>query len=124
MPAPHNPPAPDHPIDLYDSAYGNYATDVYRLVRLATYGEDLGQTSWATNEESREIPQTLQLTPASRVLEILAELAGINEQLLGDAAADHAGAAHAVFLGDRHAGAGQRRHAAGAHAARAAADHK
>jgi len=70
MPAPHNPPAPDHPIDLYDSAYGNYATDVYRLVRLATYGEDLGQTSWATNEESREIPQTLQLTPASRVLEI------------------------------------------------------
>jgi SAM-dependent methyltransferase len=68
-PPPHNPP-PGNPIDLYDSAYGNYAADVYRQVRLATYGEDLGQTSWVTNEESRAIPQTLQLTPASRVLEI------------------------------------------------------
>jgi SAM-dependent methyltransferase len=58
------------PVDLYDSAYGNYATDVYRQIRLATYGEDLGQTSWVTNEESRAIPQLLQLTPASRVLEI------------------------------------------------------
>ena len=67
MPAPHN---PVNQIDLYDSAYGNYAADVYRQVRLATYGEDLGQTSWVTNEESRAIPQTLQLTPASRVLEI------------------------------------------------------
>src|ERR1700722_14669467 len=58
------------PVDLYDSAYGNYAADVYRQVRLATYGEDLGQTSWVTNEESRAIPHILQLTPASRVLEI------------------------------------------------------
>jgi SAM-dependent methyltransferase len=58
------------PIDLYDSAYGNYAADVYRQIRLATYGEDLGQTSWVTNEESHAIPQALQLTPASRVLEI------------------------------------------------------
>jgi cyclopropane fatty-acyl-phospholipid synthase-like methyltransferase len=58
------------PVDLYNSAYGNYAEDVYRQVRLATYGEDLGQTSWVSNEESRAIPQMLQLTPASRVLEI------------------------------------------------------
>jgi SAM-dependent methyltransferase len=58
------------PVDLYDSAYGNYASDVYRQVRLATYGEDFGQTSWVTNEESHAIPQALQLTPASRVLEI------------------------------------------------------
>lgn len=69
MPEPHNPP-PNSPVDLYDNAYGNYAADVYRQIRLATYGEDLGQTSWVTNEESRAIPQTLQLTPASRVLEI------------------------------------------------------
>ena len=57
-------------VDLYDSAYGNYEADVYRRVRIATYGEDLGQTSWVTNEESREIPRALELTPASRVLEI------------------------------------------------------
>jgi SAM-dependent methyltransferase len=58
------------PVDLYDSAYGNYAADVYRQVRLATYGEDLGQTSWVTSEESREIPQRLEIGPRSRVLEI------------------------------------------------------
>jgi SAM-dependent methyltransferase len=68
MSAPHNPP--HNPVDLYNSAYDNYAADVYRQVRLATYGEDLGQTSWVTNEESRAIPQTLELMPASRVLEI------------------------------------------------------
>jgi ubiquinone/menaquinone biosynthesis C-methylase UbiE len=56
--------------DLYDSAYAHYESDVYRQVRIATYGEDLGQTSWVTNEESAEIPRLLQLTPASRVLEI------------------------------------------------------
>ncbi|MFL6426804.1 MAG: class I SAM-dependent methyltransferase [Acidobacteriaceae bacterium] len=58
------------PVDLYDSAYSHYATDVYRQVRIATYGDDLGQTSWVTGDESREIPQLLELTPASRVLEI------------------------------------------------------
>ena len=58
------------PVDLYDSAYGNYAAQVYREVRLATYGQDLGQTSWVTSEESLQIPHSLQLTTASRVLEI------------------------------------------------------
>jgi SAM-dependent methyltransferase len=57
-------------VDLYDSAYGNYEADVYRRVRIATYGEDLGQTSWVTNEESREIPQALDLMPTSHVLEV------------------------------------------------------
>lgn len=57
-------------IDLYSSAYGNYNTDVYRQIRIATYGEDLGQTSWVTNEESREIPRTLEVTRNCRILEI------------------------------------------------------
>lgn len=61
---------PDNEVDLYHSSYGNYELDVYRRVRLATYGEDLGQTSWVTNDESREIPLLLQLTPESSVLEI------------------------------------------------------
>jgi hypothetical protein len=39
-------------VDLYDSAYGNYVLDTYRQVRIETYGEDLGQTSWVTPEES------------------------------------------------------------------------
>ena len=57
-------------VDLYNTAYQNYATELYRQVRLETYGEDFGQTSWVTTEESHEIPILLKLTPASSVLEI------------------------------------------------------
>ena len=56
--------------DLYDSAYRNYESDAYRLVRVETYGEDFGQTSWVSTEESHEIPRLLGLTPSSSVLEI------------------------------------------------------
>jgi SAM-dependent methyltransferase len=57
-------------VDLYDSAYGNYESNVYRQVRIETYGEDFGQTSWVTTGESNEIPQLLQLNSTSSVLEI------------------------------------------------------
>jgi SAM-dependent methyltransferase len=57
-------------VNLYDNAYAHYDADVYREVRIETYGEDLGQTGWATTEESNQIPHTLQLTPATEVLEI------------------------------------------------------
>lgn len=57
-------------VDLYDGAYANYAADAYRQVRIETYGEDLGQTSWVTTEESREIPQLLGIGAASHVLEV------------------------------------------------------
>jgi ubiquinone/menaquinone biosynthesis C-methylase UbiE len=57
-------------VDLYDGAYSNYGLDVYREVRLETYGEDFGQTSWVTTEESAEIPRLLGLTPDSSVLEL------------------------------------------------------
>jgi ubiquinone/menaquinone biosynthesis C-methylase UbiE len=57
-------------VDLYDTAYGNYESDTYRLVRVETYGEDLGQTSWVTTEESNEIPQLLDLRLNSSVLEV------------------------------------------------------
>jgi ubiquinone/menaquinone biosynthesis C-methylase UbiE len=57
-------------FDLYNNAYGNYASDPYRKVRMETYGEDFGQTSWVTTEESLEIPQLLGLGHDSSVLEI------------------------------------------------------
>src|SRR5207253_10894337 len=57
-------------VDLYNTAYGNYERDIYREVRLETYGEDFGQTSWVTTEESHEIPRLLWLTSACTVLEI------------------------------------------------------
>jgi SAM-dependent methyltransferase len=57
-------------VDLYDNAYGHYEAEVYRLVRVDTYGKDLGQTGWTTTQESEEIPQRLQLSSSSNVLEI------------------------------------------------------
>lgn len=57
-------------VDLYNNAYAHYADGVYRQIRVETYGEDFGQTSWATTEESHAIPRRLHLQPESRVLEI------------------------------------------------------
>ena len=57
-------------VDLYNSSYGNYEADAYRQIRIETYGEDLGQTSWVTAEESSEIPRALDLKAGSDVLEI------------------------------------------------------
>jgi SAM-dependent methyltransferase len=57
-------------VDLYDGAYSNYGSAVYRDVRTETYGQDFGQTSWVTTEESREIPRMLNLGPSSYVMEI------------------------------------------------------
>ena len=57
-------------VNLYDNAYGHYEAEVYRLVRVNTYGQDLGQTGWTTTQESEEIPQRLQLSSNSNVLEI------------------------------------------------------
>ncbi len=55
---------------LYDTAYANFAAEVYHEVRLETYGEDFGQTSWVITEESREIPKLLDLNTNSSVLEV------------------------------------------------------
>ena len=57
-------------VDLYNSSYGNYALADYGAIRLETYGEDYGQTSWVTTAESHEIPQLLKLSNRSSVLEI------------------------------------------------------
>ncbi len=57
-------------VDLYDNAYGKYEQDVYAQVRIETYGEDLGQTSWVTTGESNRIPVLLELGADSHVLEI------------------------------------------------------
>ena len=57
-------------VDLYDGAYGNYEAEVYRQIREETYGQDLGQTSWVSSEESAEIMRMLDLAGNSNVLEI------------------------------------------------------
>ena len=57
-------------VTLYDIAYEDFASNLYRQIRCDTYGDDLGQTSWLTQHASNQIPHHLQLTPGSNVLEI------------------------------------------------------
>lgn len=57
-------------VELYNGEYGHYDSDIYRQVRLETYGVDYGQTSWVTTDESAQIPRLLQVTDESSVLEI------------------------------------------------------
>ncbi len=38
-------------VDLFDSTYGNFATTVLEQVRRETFGEDIGQNSWLTDDE-------------------------------------------------------------------------
>ncbi len=57
-------------VDLYNTTYGNSADETYRRVRLETYGQDFGQTSWTTLEEFHEIASALELRRESHVLEI------------------------------------------------------
>ncbi len=57
-------------VDLYNNAYDNHGEEVYRQVRLETYGQDLEQTSWVTTDESAQIPELLGLTRDSYVLEV------------------------------------------------------
>jgi ubiquinone/menaquinone biosynthesis C-methylase UbiE len=57
-------------VNLYDNAYGHYEAEVYRQVRVETYGKDFGQTGWTTTKESEEIPRRLELSSSSNVLEI------------------------------------------------------
>src|SRR5690606_21349256 len=75
-------------------------------------------------DQGRPVEVRLADVPAvtGRVLEMLGKLRGIDEQFLRHAAADDAGAAEAMLLGDRHAQALRCSKAAGTDAAGAAAD--
>src|SRR5690606_7567989 len=77
-------------------------------------------------DQCRPVEFAFADTPAitRRILEVLGKLRGIDEQLLGHAATDHACAAEAIFLGDRHALAHRRGKAARANPAGAAANDK
>ncbi len=57
-------------VDLYNTTYGNSGDETYREVRLETYGQDFGQTSWTSLEEFHEIASALELRRESHVLEI------------------------------------------------------
>jgi SAM-dependent methyltransferase len=59
-----------NPVDLYNTAYGNFDHPAEAAVRAETYGEDIGQSSWITVDEWRSYFELLGLTPQSHVLEV------------------------------------------------------
>ena len=56
--------------ELYNTHYGEFATDVQRAVRSETYGEDIGQSSWMTADELRYFTAILKINVSSNLLEI------------------------------------------------------
>jgi cyclopropane fatty-acyl-phospholipid synthase-like methyltransferase len=57
-------------VDLYGTAYGNFATRALEEVRKETYGEDFGQSSWVTGDEYRGFFKKLELLSGERVLDV------------------------------------------------------
>jgi len=57
-------------VDLYDSTYGNFATQVLAEIRRETYGEDIGQNSWITVDEYDTFCSWLKLASQMHVLEV------------------------------------------------------
>jgi SAM-dependent methyltransferase len=57
-------------VDLYGTAYGNFATDALEQVRRDTYGLDFGQSSWMTADEYRRFFRLLGLCPTDHVLDV------------------------------------------------------
>ena len=59
-----------HAVDLYNNVYGHYESEAEEAVRRATYGEDIGQSSWMTAAEWLGFADTLAIGAATRVLEV------------------------------------------------------
>jgi SAM-dependent methyltransferase len=57
-------------VNLYDNVYADFASDAERAVRQATYGEDLGQSSWMTAREWLEFADQLGVGQGTDVLEV------------------------------------------------------
>ncbi|HTI36777.1 MAG TPA: class I SAM-dependent methyltransferase [Vicinamibacterales bacterium] len=57
-------------VDLYNNIYGDYESDAEAAVRKATYGEDIGQSSWMTATEWLGFGDELRVQLDSRVLEV------------------------------------------------------
>jgi hypothetical protein len=57
-------------VDLYGTAYGNFAAEVLAQVRRDTYGEDFGQSIWVTGPEYRRFFPLLGLAADDHVLDV------------------------------------------------------
>jgi SAM-dependent methyltransferase len=77
---------PDH-FDLYSGHYGHLADDAERAVRLETYDEDLGQSSWITAAEAREWFRLLGLGPGRTALEVACGSGGMTCRMASETGA-------------------------------------
>jgi hypothetical protein len=57
-------------LNLYDNVYGDFASEAEAAVRRATYGEDIGQSSWMTAAAWLGFADQLQVKAESQVLEV------------------------------------------------------
>jgi SAM-dependent methyltransferase len=57
-------------VDLYGTAYGNFAIHALEEVRREAYGEDFGQSSWVTGQEYRRFFRLLELKASDHVLDV------------------------------------------------------
>jgi SAM-dependent methyltransferase len=57
-------------VDLYGTAYSNFAASAIEEVRRETYGEDFGQSSWVTGDEYRRFMRMLELRSGQHVLDV------------------------------------------------------
>lgn len=64
-------------MDLYDNHYDRVNDEVYRSIRQATYGDDLGQASWITAEECQRFCTWLGIRAEHRVLEVACGSGGV-----------------------------------------------
>lgn len=58
------------PVNLYDNVYSDFGSEAEAAVRAATYGEDIGQSSWMTAASWLRYADQLQVGQESHVLEV------------------------------------------------------
>jgi 2-polyprenyl-3-methyl-5-hydroxy-6-metoxy-1,4-benzoquinol methylase len=65
-------------VDLYKTQYTYDRIQIYKQIRGATYGQDLGQSSWITLEEAKGFLGWLELGPSSKALEVACGVGGVS----------------------------------------------
>lgn len=66
-------------VDLYDSHYENIQAEAYQAIRIETYGEDLGQTSWITADECRRFCGWFGRNGMGHLLDVACGSGGISD---------------------------------------------
>jgi SAM-dependent methyltransferase len=92
------------PVDLYDSHYGQLDDEVYRAIRVETFGVDLGQESWITADECDRFCDWLDIEPGQRVLEVACGSGGLAARVAAKRGASVVGTdVNALAIGAAHA---------------------